>query len=193
MPPKTIYQIKATLRETKPPVWRRVQVPSTITLGGLHDVMQAAFGWYDCHLHEWDVNGVEYGMPDIDTADWKDEPTLDERKVRLGDIAADGTKLEYWYDFGDDWRHQLVVEKVMPAEPGASYPQLVAGRRACPPEDVGGTYGYEEFLQAIADPEHEEHDSYLEWCGGSFDPADAKLDGFHARLSAAAKVRAALQ
>lgn len=189
MASKTVYQIKVTLRETKPPVWRRVVVPSTITLRGLHDVMQAAFGWYDCHLHEWDVDGVEYGMSDAD--DWSDEPSIDENTVRLGDVATEGTKLEYWYDFGDDWRHQLLVEKVMPAERGAMYPQLVAGRRACPPEDVGGTPAYENFLKAIADPEDEGHDSYLEWCGGGFDPDDAKLDGFQARLAEQAQARSA--
>jgi len=160
-----------------------------ITLGGLHDVMQAAFGWWDCHLHEWDVNGAEYGMADVD--DWNDQPAADENGVRLCDVAGEGTKLAYWYDFGDDWRHQLIVEKVMPVERGVTYPQLVAGKRACPPEDVGGTWGYENFLQAIADPEHEEHDEYLEWCGGRFDPDDAKLDGFDARLAGQAEARAA--
>jgi hypothetical protein len=188
MPPTTVFQIKAVLRDTKPPIWRRVLVPSTITLGDLHDVMQAAFGWWDSHLHEWEVDGVEYGVADVDFDDFRDEPINDERTVRLCDVASEGSKLAYWYDFGDDWRHQLVVEKVLPAKREA-YPQLVAGRRACPPEDVGGTWGYENFLKAISEPGHDEHDELLEWIGGSFDPEDAKLDGFLTRLGEQAAAR----
>jgi len=188
MPTKTVFQIKAVLRETKPPIWRRVLVPSMIHLGDLHDVMQAAFGWWDSHLHEWTIAGIEYGMAHLEDDDWRDEPINDERKFRLCDVAHEGMKLDYVYDYGDFWRHQLVIEKELPAKDEA-YPQLVAGRRACPPEDVGGTSGYERFLDAIADPSHEEHDDMLEWIGRSFDPEDAKLDGFFARLGEQAAAR----
>jgi hypothetical protein len=189
MPQRTVFQIKAVLRDTKPPIWRRVLVPSTIMLGDLHVVMQAAFGWYNSHLHEWEVDGVEYGMADVDFDELYDEPVTDERTVRLCDIADESSTLGYWYDFGDSWRHQLVVEKTLPAEPGEAYPQLVAGRRACPPEDVGGIGGYEQFLTAIADPDHEQHENLFEWIGDSFDPEDSQLDGFFTRLGELAAAR----
>lgn len=185
---ETVHQLKATIRDTKPPVWRRVAVTSTITLAGLHDVLQAAFGWMDCHLHEFDINGSTFGMADVD--DWNEEPAADERGVRLCDVAGEGTRFEYWYDFGDDWRHQIVVEKVMAADPKVEYPLLVTGRRACPPEDCGGTWGYENFLAAIADPNHEEHEAMLEWGGEGFDPDDAGLDTFHHRLATQTTARA---
>lgn len=163
---KNVYQLKATIVETKPPVWRRVVVAEDITLSGLHDVLQAAFGWWDCHLHEFEIRGVRYGVDDGE--DW--QPPKDERRARLRDVLKEVSSFLYVYDFGDYWRHRVVVEKVFPAEPGARYPSCTGGRRACPPEDCGGSWGYHELLAAIKDPDHEEHESMLEWAGGEFDP-----------------------
>jgi hypothetical protein len=163
--PSVIYQIKITLKDTKPPVWRRVELSGDMTLTKLHKVIQAVMGWQDYHLHSFTVGAVEYGVF---------EPELrlrSERGVKLGQIIpGEKFKFRYQYDFGDSWEHDLVVEKVLAPEPGVSYPRILTGRRACPPEDVGGVWGYESFLQAIQDPKHPEHDEYLEWIGGDFDP-----------------------
>lgn len=161
-----VHQLKATIVGTKPPVWRRVVVPSRTSLADLHEVLQAAFGWWGYHLHEFELGGVRYGVDDGEG--W--EPPEDERRARLDTLAAPGSSFTYTYDFGDDWRHKIVVEKVTPADPSATYPACIGGRRARPPEDCGGAWGYERLLAVLADPADEEHDSMLEWVGGAFDP-----------------------
>jgi Plasmid pRiA4b ORF-3-like protein len=176
---KRAYQLKVTIVGTKPPVWRRVLVPEDITLARLHGVFQAAFGWWDCHLHEFEIDGVRYGIDDGE--DWR--PPKDERRARLGNVAKAGSSFLYVYDFGDDWRHKVVVEKVLAGAAGRKYPSCTGGRRACPPEDCGGVWGYEEFLAAIGDPEHDEHESMLEWVGGSFDPEAFDPADFEHRLN----------
>ncbi|MGH9001489.1 MAG: plasmid pRiA4b ORF-3 family protein [Acidimicrobiia bacterium] len=175
---KHVYQLKATILGTKPPIWRRVVVPEDTTLARLHDVLQATFGWWDCHLHEFEIDGVRYGMDDGD--DWN--PPKDERRARLRNLVEADSSFLYWYDFGDDWRHKVVVEKVLPAQAGVTYPACTGGRRACPPEDCGGPWGYQSFLEAISDPVHEEHESMLEWVGGTFDPEAFDPGDLHQRL-----------
>jgi hypothetical protein len=163
---RTAHRLKVTIDGIRPPVWRRVLVPSSITLGRLHQVIQEAFGWWDYHLHEFEIDGVRYGTDDDEG--WG-EPPRDEHRAKLGKVAAKGARFIYLYDFGDGWEHRIEVEDVVPLEPGTTYPRCVTGRRARPPEDVGGTWGYAEFLEAIADPRHKQHDEMLEWVGGSFD------------------------
>jgi hypothetical protein len=178
-----VYQIKVTLKGSKPPIWRRLLVRSDITLGDLHPIIQAAFGWWDYHLHQFIVGRIYYGEPHPDYFDYVD--MHDEQDVTLGQIAAgEGFKFRYEYDFGDSWLHQVLVEKVLPLEPGQDYPVCIKGRRACPPEDVGGISGYYGFLEAIQDPDHEEHDSYLEWVGGEFDPEAFDLEEVNQALDA---------
>lgn len=177
--PEQIYQVKATIVGTKPPVWRRLLVPNTITLLELHEVLQAAFGWWDCHLHEFEIDGVRYGTDDDDG--WG-PPPRSERRARLGEVATEGAAFSYVYDFGDNWEHRLVVEKVVAAVPGEVYPACLAGRRACPPEDCGGVWGYAGFLAAVSDPTHPEHGSMLEWVGGAFDPNAFDAGDFAHRL-----------
>ena len=130
-----IFEIKIELREVRPAVLRRVQVPGDMTLAGLHEVVQVAMGWTDSHLHEFEVNGARYGQPD---PDWDDGEVADEAKVMLFRLLGQGDRVGYVYDFGDGWTHRLTVEKVLAPEPGLQYPRCVSGRRACPPEDVGG-------------------------------------------------------
>jgi len=162
-----IYQLKITLKDFRPPIWRRVLVPGNFNLYQLHWVVQAAMGWSDSHLHQFIIGGDYYGLPSPD--DW--EPMQDERRFTLSRMASSPKdKFVYEYDFGDSWEHEVVVEKILPPEPGVKYPLCVTGKGACPPEDVGGVWGYAEFLEAIRDPNHAEHDEYLEWVGGEFDP-----------------------
>jgi hypothetical protein len=175
-----IYEIKIELREVRPAVLRRVQVPGELSLAGLHAVVQVAMGWTDSHLHEFDVDGARYGLPD---PDWDAGEVVDEARVTLFRLLGQGDRMDYVYDFGDGWTHRLSVEKVLAPEPGVSYPRCVSGRRACPPEDVGGPWGYEEFLAAMADPAHPEHEHYREWLGGPFDPAGFDLGEVNAALT----------
>lgn len=164
---RTISQLKVTLQGIRPPIWRRIVVQSDVTLAQLHVILQMVLGWTDSHLHQFVADGLCYGVCSPDN-EWE---VIDEKKVRLNRLLrAPGDRMLYEYDFGDGWEHLIVLEKVEAALPNGKYPIVLAGRRARPPEDVGGTWGYEEFLKAIGDPNHPEHESYLEWCGGSFDP-----------------------
>jgi Plasmid pRiA4b ORF-3-like protein len=171
----TVHQLKVTLKHVKPPVWRRLEVPSDIKMDKLHLALQRAFGWTNSHLHQFVVGGACYGLrdPDGDNADM-----LDERRYRLAQLADNGARFTYEYDFGDDWGHEVRVEKLLPADAGVRYPRCTAGARACPPEDCGGPGGYADLLAALADPAHARHQELLEWSGGPidaehFDLADA--------------------
>jgi hypothetical protein len=175
-------QLRVELREVKPVVWRRLLVPETVTLAQFHLVLQATMGWGHGHLHEFGVGRQRYGMPDEDDSD--PELVLDERRVRLKSFVERRVRqIRYVYDFGDNWEHLIKVEDlVMPKE---SVPRLVclAGENACPPEDVGGAPGYAEFLAALADPAHEEHENMRRWIGGSFDPTAFDIAEVNERLA----------
>ncbi len=175
-----IYQLKVTLNGARPPIWRRVQVPSTMTLGKLHKTIQLAMGWYDCHLHEFEIYGQSYGQPD---PSFSFDDVRSERNVRLEHfVAREKFKFSYLYDMGDGWEHKILVEKILPVDPEVRYPRCIKGKRACPPEDCGGIWGYAEFLEAIQNPEHPEHSSMLEWIGGSFDPEEFDLEEINQQL-----------
>jgi hypothetical protein len=168
-----IYQLKVTLEHSKPPIWRRLLVPGNVTLEKLHYIIQVAMGWTNSHLHQFIVGQTYFGEPHPDYG----FEMQDERRVRLSQIAPrEGFKFRYEYDFGDSWLHTLLVEKVLGPEPGQQYPVCIKGKRACPPEDVGGVWGYEEFLEAIGNPDHPEHENYLEWIGDEFDPEEFDLE-----------------
>jgi hypothetical protein len=169
-----VARIKISLAEIEPVIWRLVEVPVGMRLKALHDVIQASFGWRDYHLYEFEVGGRRYGIPDPDFA--FDREVRSARNVKLEALIAQGhTRLGYTYDFGDGWRHDVAIEAVEDGVPGVLYPRLVAGERRGPPEDVGGPYGYFEFLEAILDPRHEDHARMIEWYGGRFDPGDPDL------------------
>ncbi len=182
-PPAQIYQIKVTLNDTRPPIWRRVRAPGSATLRQLHELLQSVMGWHDSHLHEFTLDGQHYGDPQSDEGG--EMGIRAEARYKLSQVApAAGARFSYAYDFGDGWEHTLLVEKIEPSQPGAPevLPRCLAGKRACPPEDVGGVWGYALFLEAIGDPEHAEHDRYLEWVGGEFDPDAFDLDQVNAGL-----------
>lgn len=183
----TVYQIKVTLIGSKPPIWRRILVADTTTLSRLHIILQIVMGWDDYHLHMFTINEQIYGDPEDD--EYGDLGTKNEARFKLNQlVSGEGFKFQYEYDFGDSWEHGLIVEKMLPVDPSTGsgrvrYPLCVAGKRACPPEDVGGIWGYQEFLEAIADPEHPEHDRNLEWVGGTFDPERFDLEEVNESLS----------
>jgi hypothetical protein len=164
-----------TLHGILPPIWRRLLVPGDYTFWDLHVAIQDAMGWLDYHLHEFAVPGpqgrtLRIGIPHDDEFIGEEPPRAGWEIPIARYLDAKRNRATYLYDFGDGWTHRLLVEAVTARPAGTQLPVCLAGRRQRPPEDVGGLDGYEEFLRAIADPEHEEHDSYLEWVGGSFDP-----------------------
>ena len=171
-----VMQFKVTLTGIRPPIWRRILVPCDYSFWDLHVAIQDAMGWMDCHLHQFEVTipltteTVLVGIP-------LEEDMLDGDSVAPGwnlPIAALFTlfnrKASYEYDFGDSWRHAVVLEKIRPREKNEVCPVCIGGKRACPPEDCGGVWGYQNLLAAIADPTDEDHEEMMQWVGGSFDP-----------------------
>jgi len=168
----TVHQLKITLRGVKPPVWRRIEVASDISLGELSGVLEAAMGWYGGHLHAFDANGTRYGTH---SQDWE-SLGLDEDKYRLATVlSAIGSKMRFDYDFGDGWEHDVVVEAINLVEADILYPRCLTGKRSCPPEDCGGPWGYANLLEAIADPKHPDHEDLQEWLPLDFDPTHFDL------------------
>jgi hypothetical protein len=168
--PDQIYQLKVTLNDSHPPIWRRIQVPADICLPELHAVLQIVMGWSNSHLHGYRVGRQYYSEPDPNLEEMMDD-TLDERRIRLSQIAPDtGSRFIYEYDFGDSWEHTVVVEKILPLDADEHYPRCLTGKRACPPDDVGGMGGYYDFLEVVQDPEDPEHDEMVAWYGGKFNP-----------------------
>lgn len=177
-----LYQLKITLKWSKPPIWRRVVVRADMRLDRLHDVIQKVMGWTNSHLHQFILGRTYYGEPDLEFEDMGSK-MLNEKKFTVADLApAAKKKFIYEYDFGDGWAHNIVVEKTLPADPAFKHPFCLAGANACPPEDCGGMGGYYNLLEALADPKHPEHDEMVEWLGGGFDPAEFDLDGRNAVL-----------
>ena len=180
----TIYQFKITLKGIRPPIWRRIQVPGTYTFWDLHVAIQDAMGWLDYHLHQFDIPSPTTGLPvwigipneEISAV----VPILPDWQLRMADYFTESNpKADYWYDFGDDWQHTVSLEKILQRGPTVEYPTCVAGRRACPPEDCGGTWGYSEFLRKLSDPSDPEHRDMMDWIGGSFDPAEFERADVH--------------
>lgn len=162
-----VYQLKVALRGSEPLIWRRFQVRDDLTLAGLHKVLQAVMGWDDGHLHEFMISGQRYGKPDREL--WGTS-VINERTVKLFQVLPkEGASFRYKYDFGDNWQHDIEVERRCPPEKGVEYPVCLAGERACPPEDCGGIWGYAALLEAISNPDHPDHEERLEWLGGPFD------------------------
>lgn len=162
-----LYQFKITLLESEPPIWRRIQVKNC-TLDKLHEHIQTAMGWTNSHLHQFEIDGERFGDPELIDDGFEGFHCVDSTVTKISEIIPKDAKrfqFTYEYDFGDDWHHEIIFEGCLRAEKGQRYPICVEGERACPPEDVGGVWGYAEFLEAIADPKHEEHDRMLEWAG----------------------------
>lgn len=169
---RNIYQLKVELKGAKPPIWRRVLVPNDINLEKLHEVIQDSMGWYNCHLHHFFDGKKYYQIPFDDDDGFWGEPPLDERKYKLSKfLKKEKQTLIYEYDFGDGWEHKIILEKILPFDLETKLPTCTKGKRACPPEDCGGIWGYENLLEIISDPTNPEHDEMIEWLGGKFDPS----------------------
>lgn len=178
---KFIYQFKVTLRDINPPIWRRFQVESSMTLRKFAAAILTLMGWSGGHLHQFYIGGKYYGIPDDEFESGRD--TIDERTVKLIDLAERAMKrFDFEYDFGDGWEHAIEREKVFIPEGNIHYPICIDGARNCPPEDCGGTGGYEDFLAAIRDPKHPEHKTFLRWIGGAFDPEELSLKDINEAL-----------
>lgn len=159
-----VYQLRITLQEIRPPIWRLIQVPDTLRLSCLHNALQTVIGWTDSHLHRFEKDGEQWGVPEHDGDDGVE--IIDESRTTIGAVlTTPGDSMLYVYDFGDNWRHNVTLEKILPAA-GAVRPVCLAGERHCPPEDVGGVPGYAEFLEVIFEPGHEEYEHYVRWAGG---------------------------
>ena len=172
---KNVYQFKITMKEIKPAIWRRIQVPENYTFWDLHVAIQDSMGWTDSHLHAFKIinpeieESEEIGIPD--DSEFAEFPMLAGWEENIADwFSEENNKANYNYDFGDDWNHYVVLEKILPKEEGVKYPICLDGKRACPPEDCGGVWGYENLLEIIKNPDHEEYEEMMEWLGGGFDP-----------------------
>jgi hypothetical protein len=181
-----LFQLKITLARSKPPIWRRILVPAECTLYVVHDAIQSAMGWYNSHLHAFEIDGQNYGGRDP-FGGVMDSDDLDETRYRLCDVAQEKSKFKYQYDFGDSWDHTVHVEKVIPPEPAAAKGlepfTCLAGEGACPPEDSGGIWGYYNKLDVLKKPKDEEYGTIREWMGEDFDPAAFDIHAANKRLA----------
>lgn len=163
-----LYQFKVSLRVLRPLIWRRFQVREC-TLDKLHEHIQTAMGWKNCHLHQFKINGETYGDPQLLDDGFEDsKPFIDSTTLKLIQVVPKSGQpmtLDYEYDFGDCWMHEVVFEGCLRLQRGTRYPICLEGERACPPEDSGGAYQYGSYVEALFDPAHEEHAQMLEWRG----------------------------
>jgi hypothetical protein len=182
--PGLVYTLKITLRGSDPPIWRRVQLPNC-TLEDLHNVIQFAMGWHDAHMHEFEINGRRFqsssGRFAVDFMwNWGAEDSESTEETLLSDVipveSRKPFRINYVYDFGDRWEHEIVVEEVEDCDAPPTHPVCLDGKRACPPEDCGGVWGDVHLLEVVSDRKHPEHEELRDWLGGPFDPEGFDLE-----------------
>lgn len=169
---KRLYQFKITLRAIDPPIWRRIQTKDC-SVDKLHEHIQTAMGWTNSHLHRFEILGMVYGDPVLLCGNSDCFVGMNSLERKISDVVPRSGirfRFSYEYDFGDRWRHDVLFEGCLAASAGVRYPLCLEGERACPPEDVGGVGGYEEFLEVLSDPCHEEHEEWRQWAGMDFEP-----------------------
>lgn len=182
--PPEVFQLKVTLLGTMPPIWRRMLVPANMTLAQLHNVLQDAMGWQDCHMHEFCAGHRRFGQPDPEDRFMGTPPVENKRTVHLSDVLSRvRAKVIYTYDFGDSWEHGIVLEKRLPADPGTTYPVCTGGERACPPEDCGGIPGFYDLLEALGNPVHDRHDELQDWIEDNYNPDVFSIDDVNRMLT----------
>jgi hypothetical protein len=183
-----VYQLKVTLNDSKPPIWRRILVPSDVSLDRFHMILQVAMGWTNSHLHQFISGRKMYGMTGDEWGMELDLDVEDENKYKLSDLLKEEKdSLIYEYDFGDSWEHKIILEKKLPYDKSLKVPSCIKGKRACPPEDCGGVWGYEELLEVMKNPSHPEYENMLEWLGGEIDSEYFDREEVNKRLAKCAK------
>ena len=169
-PGQFAFRLRIQLIDVDPGIWRRILVPGSIRMSKLAEILLAAMGWSNSHLHAFTIGDQRYGMNYDDFP----EGEIDEKSVTVLQALRDVHRFTFEYDFGDSWDHEIVIEELTKSPVGLKYAVCLDGANACPPDDVGGTWGYGEFLDAMADPTHSQHATYLEWVGTHFDPAQIR-------------------
>lgn len=189
-PDSFIVRAEVHILDIEPRISRTLELPMALNLAQLHEVLQAAFGWTDSHLHQFNIGGLIYGAPEFDEDGFSDSRIFEATEVRMIDLRfpygpdENPVTILYEYDFGDNWRHLLRLERA-PRQEGAKYPRCITAARSGPPEDVGGTSGYADFLEAWLDPSHEEHKAMHRWAGRKFQPELADLDDINKAIAKA--------
>ena len=176
-----VARVRIELRDIEPKIWRRFDIPLSVTLETLHEAIQISMGWTFSHLWQFNITGLQYVDPEL-VPPYPGERLYNALNTQFGTAIRQGmNRFEYTYDFGDCWEHDVIIEDVGKGDPDRKYPVFVDGAGQCPPEDVGGTIGFEEFLEVLQNPQHEEYEGMIDWAGGPFDPAH--FDEEHVRLA----------
>jgi hypothetical protein len=177
----SVYQLHISLNDIEPVIWRRIQVLGRVSLYKLNRIIQESMGWTNSHLNLFNINDVEYEVKYENVEENPD--ALDEREFKLCQVVqAENVNFTFLYDFGDYWEHSVLVEKILPKEPDVKYPICLDGKRACPPEDCGGITGFVEFVEAVRNPYHEDHQAMIEWVGYKYDPNEFNIALANKRL-----------
>ena len=182
---KDIIQLKITLADTYPPIWRRVQVDRGASFFEFHHILQIVMGWKNSHLYEFKFNNCRITeiTDGLELEDFGDNTFIDSFFISLGGILVkEGQQLEYEYDFGDGWNHEIIVEKFLPEVPKMKYPTCIGGELSCPPEDCGGTHGFKQLLEIVANKKHPEHKEMMIWVGKKYDPKYFDKDAVNKKL-----------
>lgn len=175
-----IYQIQIVLARFRPKIWRRILVQPDLPLSDFHLAIQIAMGWENSHLHQFIKNKTFYTERLKDDWSWGDLNNVDYKDLKISDLLTKvKDKIEYEYDFGDSWHHDILLEKILPADNKTKYPICIDGQLSCPPEDCGGIWGYKNLLEILDNPKHEEHEEFLEWVGEEFDPEKFDKDSIN--------------
>ena len=177
------YQILISLKDSEPKIWRRILISSELSLSDFHKVIQSTMGWTNSHLHQFVKNKTFYTVRMRDDYSWEEMNNVDYKGMKVSDLLVNENDTTiYEYDFGDGWMHDITLEKKISNDPEIIYPTCLTGKMNCPPEDCGGVWGYENLLEIVKDPEHEEYEEYMEWLGGAFDPKYFNKDEINKRL-----------
>ena len=182
---REVYKLDIRLNDIEPPIFRKVLVSNDVDLSTLHHILQITMGWNDTHLHQYLIDDKRYGTPDPDF----DDGTMEESSIKLRTaVKRPGDKMIYEYDFGDGWEHTITLEEILPYTHDIKLPQCISGERSCPPEDVGGAYAYQEFLEGYLNSSHPDHSNLIQWAGEYFEPEFfdiVEVNGLYKQLEAA--------